>query len=119
MTEPAAFAQGYRWERSDATEVSAVVDAAFDYRGDVTLVLEGGETIVGYVSNRDRRGADPFLDLLPADGGPLRRVPYQLVRSIEISGKDTASGKSWETWVRTWQAKKAAAAGAQPTDSRN
>ena len=36
-------------------ELCAAVDQAFDYRGDVTIELKSGESIVGYVFGRPRR----------------------------------------------------------------
>ena len=35
------------------TTVGEVVDRAFDYRGDVTVVTASGGELVGYVYNRD------------------------------------------------------------------
>ncbi len=75
------------------------VEIAFDYRGDVTLELASGETISGYIFNRDSEAASPFLQLFPRDQPGARVIPYADVTSIAFTGEDTASGKSWETWV--------------------
>lgn len=83
--------QGYVWDGSDRASLETVVEAAFDYRGDVTLELEGGEDLVGYVFNRDASAPEPFLEILPADGGPPRTVPYRALRTIAFSGRDAAS----------------------------
>jgi hypothetical protein len=102
--------QGFRWEGDDPDLLRRVIEAAFDYRGDVTVALRSGGELRGYLANRDDRCAEPFLDLFPADGSPRRRVLYRDVRGVEFSGKDTASGKSWETWLNKWRAKKEAEA---------
>ena len=79
-------------------ELAEAVELAFDYRGDVTLMLKSGEQIVGYLFNREASGPKPLLQIFPAPGG-MREVLYADVASIAFSGEDTASGKSWEAWV--------------------
>ena len=44
---------GWQAPMSTPVERRAAVDAAFDYRGDVTLTLGDGRTLTGFVSNRD------------------------------------------------------------------
>ncbi len=79
-------------------ELAEAVELAFDYRGDVTLVLKSGEQIVGYLFNREAAGPKPLLQVFPESGG-MREVAYADVASIAFSGEDTASGNSWEAWV--------------------
>jgi hypothetical protein len=74
-----------------------VIDEAFDYRGDVTLVLQDGRTLVGYVYNRDRYATPPFL-LVFDPAGASHTIRYADVRSIAFTGKDMAAGKSYEAW---------------------
>ena len=80
-------------------ELSEAVELAFDYRGDVTLELSSGETVLGYLFNRSVAEQGPTIEVIPATGEPARAIPYADVRSIAFSGEDTANGKSWETWV--------------------
>ncbi|MGD9727959.1 MAG: hypothetical protein AB7G68_12570 [Nitrospiraceae bacterium] len=80
-------------------ELSEAVELAFDYRGDVTLELSSGETLLGYLFNRSVTEHGPAIEVIPATGEPARTIPYADVRSIAFSGEDTANGKSWETWV--------------------
>ena len=105
-----AYSQGFRWEGDDPVELARVIEAAFDYRGDVTLLLSDGSELAGYLANRDASAKEPFLDVFPSAGGERRRVLYTQLRGLELSGKDTASGKSWESWVKKWTANQAAAA---------
>lgn len=109
------YSVGYAWEGDDPARLAEVIDAAFDYRGDVTLVLESGEQVIGFLANRQRETADAYVELLPADGGAKRRIAYGELRGVVFSGRDPASGKSWETWVKTYEAKKAARARGEET----
>ena len=104
------YRQGFSWAGDDRRELDEIIEAAFDYRGDITLGLASGETLDGYLSNRVRDVDEPFVDIFPKGGHPRRRIPYSDIRALSFSGKDTASGKSWETWIQKWNAKKVAEA---------
>ena len=108
--EEPRFEQGYRWEGDDPERLAEVVEAALDYRGNVTLKLGTGEEVEGFLFNRDRQAREPSLDLFPADGSPRRRIPYAAIAAVAFTGRDAASGKSWESWVRKYEAKKQAEA---------
>lgn len=90
-----------------------VLEKAFDFRGDVTLTLAaplkpgGPTTVAGYLFDR-RRGAtlaDSVVRILPPVGEERLSVPYAAITRIEF-GKDTAHGKSFETWVQKYVEKK-------------
>lgn len=77
------------------------MDSAFDYRGDVTVVLTSGEKIVGYVFNRKVDAEPAYLDIFPAGKGTSpRRILCREVQAVIFSGEDTASGRSWEAWIK-------------------
>jgi hypothetical protein len=80
-------------------ELREAIEQAFDYRGDVSLELRSGETVEGYVSNREVTTAEPFLTIFPPNEARERAIRYADIRTISFTGKDTASGKSWEAWV--------------------
>jgi hypothetical protein len=80
-------------------ELAEAVEKAFDYRGDVTLKLMSGETVEGYIFNRIPTGSRPLLQIFPKGEPDERVIGYAEVVSIAFTGKDTASGKSWEAWV--------------------
>src|SRR2546428_11374735 len=90
------------------TSVGEVVDRAFDYRGDVTVVTASGRELVGYVYNRDAHVAQPFLQMFDADGGS-HQLSYSDIRAIRFTGKDTAAGAAYQAWRRPQ-----AAAGSPP-----
>jgi hypothetical protein len=76
-----------------------VIEHAFDYRGDVTVVCVDGRQVVGYVYNRDRHLGEPYLEMFEPSGGVVR-LRYAEVLTVRFTGKDTAAGKSYEAWLR-------------------
>jgi hypothetical protein len=80
-------------------EAAEAIELAFDYRGDVTLMLRSGESVAGYIFIRQDAGSDPYLELFPADGPDSRCILYRDIVTIAFTGEDTANGKSWESWV--------------------
>ena len=116
--EASGYAQGVRWEGDDPQGLRDCLDAAFDYRGNVTLLLRGDKSdLEGYLSNRDFSCAEPFVDVFPASGGSRCRIPLASVRGVVFTGKDTAAGQSWQTWLKQYEAKKAQAAQGLETES--
>lgn len=91
-------------------ELRAALDKAFDYRGDVTISRKDGSSVEGYVFDR-RSGAtlaDSVVRLIPKDTDAKLSVAYADIAGLAFTGRDTAAGKSWETWVKKYQEKKAA-----------
>jgi hypothetical protein len=80
-------------------ETAEAVELAFDYRGDVTLSLQSGESVTGYLFNRQVAGDNSYLELFPVGHQSPQRISYQSIESIAFTGEDTANGKSWEAWV--------------------
>jgi hypothetical protein len=95
------------WAPPEDSDVAEVIDRAFDYRGDVTVVGCDGREIVGYVFNRNRDVARPFLEIFPASEEGVRTIPYAEIRTIRFTGKDTAAGNSYAAWLRRKEAAKA------------
>jgi len=110
------FTQGARYQGNDPQILAAALNAAFDYRGDVTLYLRGGEEVQGYLSNRNPQAPQPYVEIFPSDGSRLRRILYQAISGIAFTGRDTAAGKSWETWLKKYKAKKEAEARGEKTE---
>lgn len=95
----AASLEGRLFRPSTPAELAEAIEQAFDYRGDVTLELASGETLEGYLFNRSASGPAPVVQVFPKDREGTREIPYADIRAIAFTGKDTASGKSWEAWV--------------------
>jgi tRNA splicing ligase len=92
-------------------EIRAAFEKAFDYRGDITLTLKDDSKIEGYVFDRRSDGktlADCVVRLFPKNQDQKLAIRFSDVARIEFSGKDTAAGKSFETWVKKYNEKKAA-----------
>ncbi len=104
-------AQGLVVDSDDPTVLRRAIDLAFDYRGDVTLLLKDrDEPLTGYVFDRSAKALmdDSLLRILPADGSERQTVAYSSIARLEFSGRDTAAGKSFETWMRKYVEKKLA-----------
>jgi hypothetical protein len=109
MSDDEKSLEGWAPEISDAATLAAVVDDAFDYRGDVTLDLDDGRQMAGYLFNRNREVAEPFVQMFEVGHDTPATIPYARIRAIRFTGKDTAAGNSYAAWLRRRQATKAAA----------
>ncbi|MGD0463944.1 MAG: hypothetical protein ABSB74_15780 [Tepidisphaeraceae bacterium] len=92
-------------------EIRAALENAFDYRGDVTITRKDGSVVEGYIFDRRSDGktlAECFVRLFPKDRDEKISVSYSDIARLEFTGRDTAAGKSFETWVKKYREKKAA-----------
>lgn len=104
-------AQGLMIVTADAgaDRLRQAIDLAFSYRGDVTIVRRStGAAVEGYIF--DRRSS-PSMDesvvrFMPKDGSPRVTISYSDIAELRFTGKDTAEGKSFETWVKKYAEKK-------------
>jgi len=80
--------------RDPRTDIERQIEAAFSYRGNVTLTLKNGDSLEAYLFNRDfdphpKLGKAPFVEIdLP--GGERRSYPIGELSSVELSGQDHA-----------------------------
>jgi hypothetical protein len=88
-------------------DVPDLIELAFDYRGDVTVVRHDGGEIVGYLFNRNRAVREPFVQMFPATGDDPVTIPFADIRTIRFTGKDTAAGTSYAAWLRRKEAARA------------
>ena len=91
--------EGRVFQPASFAELAEAVELAFDYRGDVTVSLKSGESLSGYLFNRQVKGSDSYLDVFPSDSSEARQVRYDQITAIVFTGEDTANGKSWENWI--------------------
>lgn len=52
--------------------------------------------------------AESVVRLFPANASEKRTIAFSDIASLAFSGRDTAAGKSWETWLKKYAEKKAA-----------
>jgi hypothetical protein len=106
--------EGWIPELATEAEVREALEKAFDYRGDVTVTRKDGTTVEGYLY--DRR-SEPTLEAslvriipTPKPGVPVERVmiPYADIAALQFTGRDTAAGKTFETWIKKYWEQKAA-----------
>ncbi len=90
-----------------AQERQAAFDQAFDYRGDITITTKDGKKLEGYIFDRRSNVPEPFVRMIPKDSDDRVNIKYSDITSLVFSGKDTAAGKSWETWIKKYVEKKA------------
>jgi len=102
--------EGWVPELADEKELCDALEKAFDYRGDVTITLKGGECIEAFIFNRHtgQSLADSYVQYFTPSAPEKRKVSYDQVARLEFSGKDRAAGKHWEDWVKSYNEKKAA-----------
>ncbi len=101
--------QGWIPQLATDAEVRAVIEKAFDYRGDVTITRKNGAEVTGYLFDR-RIGptlADSVVRLILATGSERPAIPYSEIAAIAFTGRDTAAGKSYEAWVKKYWEKRA------------
>ena len=98
------------WIPQLATEadIRAVIEKAFDYRGDVTVTRKDRSQVTGYLFDR-RIG--PTLDnsvirLMLPTSSERPSIPYSEIAGLAFTGRDTAAGKSYEAWVRKYWEKR-------------
>jgi hypothetical protein len=107
MSDEEQSLEGWAPETPDAATLADVLDHAFDFRGDVTLVLADGGQVDGYLFNRNRDVPEPFVQVFGRDGGEPITIPYARIRSVRFTGRDTAAGNSYAAWLRLRQAARA------------
>lgn len=96
---------------SDPKRLREAIEAAFDYRGDVTITRRStGESIEGYVFDRAETGAPDklVLRLIPTNSDERITIPFGDIAALAFTGKDTAAGKSFENWVKRYAQRKLA-----------
>jgi len=104
--------QGWIPDLATEADIRAVIEKAFDYRGDVTVTLrtpnQDGSQITGYLF--DRRVGPPNNDsvirLMLAESNQRPAIPYSEIAGLSFTGRDTAAGKSYEAWVKKYWEKR-------------
>jgi hypothetical protein len=109
--------QGWLPQLATEADVRAVIEKAFDYRGDVTITRKNKSNdnkdlhseITGYLFDRRIGGTleNSVVRLILADSKDRPAIPYSEIAAIAFTGRDTAAGKSYEAWVKKYWEKRA------------
>ncbi len=103
--------EGWLPQIGDYLTLAEVIDFAFDYRGNTTIVKTDGTEVVGYIFNRNGGVPEPFVQFFDEQGDGPFTLPYSLIANIKFTGKDMAAGGSWRAWLERKERDKARAAG--------
>jgi hypothetical protein len=99
--------QGWIPQLATEADIRAVIEKAFDYRGDVTVTRKDGQQFTGYLFDRQAGQSleASILRLMLAAGGRATIV-YSDIAAIAFTGRDTAAGKTYEAWVKKYWEKR-------------
>jgi hypothetical protein len=101
--------QGWIPQLANEADIRAVIEKAFDYRGDVTITRKNGNELTGYLFDR-RIGPtleNSVVRLILANSAERPTIPYSEIAALAFTGRDTAAGKSYEAWVKKYWEKRA------------
>ena len=99
--------EGWVPEVGQYLTLAEVVEFAFDYRGNTTIVKADGQEVVGYIFNRNTYGSEPFIEYFDANGEGPFTLRYSEITNVKFTGKDTAAGNSWKAWLERKEREKA------------
>ena len=84
--------QPLRATRQEAgSGVAELVERAFHYRGDVTVSMDNGGSVTGYLFNRNDRVSEPFAQLFETRTGQEISIPYRNISGVLFTGRDAAA----------------------------
>lgn len=98
-------------DASDPDALHQAIETAFHYRGDVTITRKSAAApIEGYIFDRrvDRSTSELIVRLIPKDTDDRVVVMFSDIATLKFTGKDTASGKSFDNWIKKYAQKKLA-----------
>jgi len=81
------------------TNLYTQLEAAFNYRGNVTLTLKNGEAIVCFLFNRELNSQEPFVEVFLTGSGNYHKYAISELADIQLTGEDHAAGKSYQEWL--------------------
>jgi hypothetical protein len=72
--------------------VAEQIETAYDYRGHVTLTLNDGTIVEGFLFNREVTPlkGEPYIEMMRKDTDERIRYAAKDVKSVAITGKDFA-----------------------------
>ena len=87
-----------------SSEIERQIEAAYSFRGYVTLKFRNGGKLECYVFNRvyanPRMKEDCFIEVFPRGSGERKRFSISSLDSVALTGEDCAAGKSYEDYLK-------------------
>lgn len=94
------------------TELEKQIEAAYDFRGHVTVKLKSGASVEGFLFNRQfanpKLPQDNFAELYLKGSAEHRMLKIAEIESVALTGEDFAAGKSYEDYLKKKAAEKKA-----------
>ncbi len=118
-----AATQGLEATAEDPVAMRKAIELAVDYRGDVTISVRSDFVLPSGVGEVDssisqiecfifdikrERGEVVAVRAIPKDRHEKLSIPVEALTSIAFTGRDTAAGRSFETWMKNYVKKKLA-----------
>lgn len=73
------------------SELEQQVEAAFHFRGHVTVHLRDGGQVEGYLYNRELTRRPAWVELFLKGSGDKRRLELERIARVELTGEDCAA----------------------------
>ncbi len=88
----------------DEKKLRQQIEAAYDFRGHVTITFKSGESAEGYMFNRQYENPklpeDNFIEVVLKGSGEKRRYSIGTLSAVALTGEDCAAGKSYEDYLK-------------------
>ena len=77
-----------------SSDIDKQIEAAYDYRGYVTVKFKNGESVECFVFNREftnpRMKEDNFIEVFLKANSDKRQYPINAIQSVALTGDDCA-----------------------------
>jgi len=94
-------------------ELEKQIDAAYDFRGHVTIKMKDGSSVEGFIFNRQfanpKLERDNFIEVTLKGSGDTKTFDISAVESVALTGQDCAAGNSYEDYLKKKAAQSKAA----------
>ena len=86
------------------TDIERQIEAAYDFRGHVTIKMKDGSTVEGFIFNRQlanpKLKKDNFIEVVIKGSGDMKQFDIAGVQAVELTGEDCAEGNSYANYLK-------------------
>ncbi|MBI3554234.1 MAG: hypothetical protein HY077_17185 [Elusimicrobia bacterium] len=86
------------------TELERQIEAAYDFRGHVTITLKDGAKVEGFIFNRQFKNPklkrDNFIEVVMKGSGDKKEFDIAGLESVALTGEDCAEGNSYANYLK-------------------